>query len=160
MRGARVVRERVVHGCMWPAGWLAPVPRGSRGKVGARRAWGFVGNEALPGRRRAASAGPTLGAAVAAFLATIATANTARVRHRAARPRRESRRHPAAGGAVHRADPRQMRHSALIHAAEDGASTSMLLALSAHTNVKSLAIYTEVSAEALARWRAENAPAR
>ena len=57
-------------------------------------------------------------------------------------------------------NPHQLRHSALTRAAEDGASTAMLLAMSGHTNVKSLAIYTKVSAEALTRWRAEHDPAR
>ncbi|WP_431879042.1 tyrosine-type recombinase/integrase [Amycolatopsis sacchari] len=56
-------------------------------------------------------------------------------------------------------DLHQLRHSALTHAAEDGASTAMLMALSGHTNVKSLAIYTKISTEALARWRAEHDPA-
>jgi integrase len=35
----------------------------------------------------------------------------------------------------------QLRHSALTHAAEAGASTPMPMALSGHTSVRSLAIY-------------------
>jgi integrase len=54
----------------------------------------------------------------------------------------------------------QLRHSALTHAAEDGASTPMLMALSGHTSVRSLAKYARPSAEALARWQAERDPAR
>lgn len=47
----------------------------------------------------------------------------------------------------------QLRHSALTHAAEDGANTSTLLAYSGHTSVASLARYTRVSPAALARWQ-------
>lgn len=54
----------------------------------------------------------------------------------------------------------QLRHSALTHAAEDGANTPMLMALSGHTSVRSLAKYARPSAEALARWQAERDPAR
>lgn len=54
----------------------------------------------------------------------------------------------------------QLRHSALTHAAEDGASTPMLMALSGHTSVRSLAKYARPSAEALARWQAERDSAR
>ncbi|MEU3528802.1 site-specific integrase [Streptomyces sp. NPDC038707] len=54
----------------------------------------------------------------------------------------------------------QLRHSALTHAAEEGASTPMLMALSGHTSVRSLAKYARPSAEALARWQAERDPAR
>ncbi|MBV8541588.1 MAG: hypothetical protein JO364_16720 [Pseudonocardiales bacterium] len=46
----------------------------------------------------------------------------------------------------------QPRHSALTHAAEAGASTPMLMALSGHTSVRSLATYARVSAEALGKW--------
>jgi integrase len=53
----------------------------------------------------------------------------------------------------------QLRHSALTHAAEAGASTPMLMALSGHTSVRSLAIYARVSAEALGKWQAERDPA-
>lgn len=54
----------------------------------------------------------------------------------------------------------QLRHSALTHAAEDGANTSTLLAFSGHTNVASLARYSRVSAEALARWQHQRDPHR
>jgi hypothetical protein len=53
----------------------------------------------------------------------------------------------------------QLRHSALTHAVEDGASTPMLMKMSGHTSVRSLAKYARPSAEALARWRAETDPA-
>jgi integrase/recombinase XerC/integrase/recombinase XerD len=62
----------------------------------------------------------------------------------------------AAGGAT----LHQLRHSALTHAAEDGANTSTLLAYSGHTSVASLARYARVSPEALGRWQAERDPAR
>ncbi|MGH8922302.1 MAG: tyrosine-type recombinase/integrase [Acidimicrobiales bacterium] len=54
----------------------------------------------------------------------------------------------------------QLRHSALTHAAEDGANTSTLLAFSGHTNVASLARYARVSPAALARWQARRDPHR
>lgn len=54
----------------------------------------------------------------------------------------------------------QLRHSALTHAAEQGASTPMLMALSGHTSVRSLARYARVSAEALGHWQADRDPAR
>jgi site-specific recombinase XerD len=47
----------------------------------------------------------------------------------------------------------------LTHAAEKGASTLMLMALSGHASVRSLARYAKVSAEALGRWQAETDPA-
>ena len=47
----------------------------------------------------------------------------------------------------------QLRHSALTHAAEDGASTATLLAYSGHTSVASLARYARVSPEALTHWQ-------
>jgi integrase len=53
----------------------------------------------------------------------------------------------------------QLRHSALTHAAEDGANTSTLLSYSGHTSVASLARYARVSPEALARWQASRDPA-
>ena len=53
----------------------------------------------------------------------------------------------------------QLRHSALTHAAEEGASTSTLLAYSGHTSVRSLARYARVSAEALGHWQAQRDPA-
>jgi integrase/recombinase XerC/integrase/recombinase XerD len=52
-----------------------------------------------------------------------------------------------------------LRHSALTHAAEDGASTPMLMKMSGHVSVRSLGKYARPSAEALARWRAETDPA-
>jgi integrase len=54
----------------------------------------------------------------------------------------------------------QLRHSALTHDAENGASTPMLMAKSGHTSVASLARYARPSAEALARWQERNDPAR
>jgi len=62
----------------------------------------------------------------------------------------------ASGGAT----LHQLRHSALTHDAEDGASTPMLMAKSGHTSVVSLARYARPSAEALARWQAQRDPAR
>ena len=62
----------------------------------------------------------------------------------------------AAGGAT----LHQLRHSALTHDAEDGASTPMLMAKSGHTSVASLARYARPSAEALARRQAQRDPAR
>lgn len=52
----------------------------------------------------------------------------------------------------------QLRHSALTHAAEDGANTSTLLAYSGHTSVASLARYARVSPAALARWQDNRDP--
>ncbi|WP_281286848.1 tyrosine-type recombinase/integrase [Nonomuraea turkmeniaca] len=52
----------------------------------------------------------------------------------------------------------QLRHSALTHAAEDGANTSTPLAYSGHTSVASLARYARVSPEALARWQEGRGP--
>jgi integrase/recombinase XerC/integrase/recombinase XerD len=54
----------------------------------------------------------------------------------------------------------QLRHSALTHDAENGASTPMLLAKSGHSSVASLARYARPSAEALQRWQEQNDPAR
>ena len=62
----------------------------------------------------------------------------------------------ASGGAT----LHQLRHSALTHAAEDGTGAPMLMALSGHTSVRSLAKYARISAEALAQWQAERDPAR
>ena len=62
----------------------------------------------------------------------------------------------ASGGAT----LHQLRHSALTHDAEAGASTPMLMAKSGHTSVASLARYARPSAEALARWQEKNDPAR
>jgi integrase/recombinase XerC/integrase/recombinase XerD len=52
----------------------------------------------------------------------------------------------------------QLRHSALTHAAEDGANTSTLLSFSGHTSVASLARYSRVSPEALRRWQQQRDP--
>ena len=51
-------------------------------------------------------------------------------------------------------------HSALTHAAENGANTGTLLAYSGHASVASLARYTRVSPDALARWQARRDPHR
>jgi site-specific recombinase XerD len=53
----------------------------------------------------------------------------------------------------------QLRHSALTHAAEDGANTSTLLAYSGHSSVASLARYARVTPEALGRWQQQRDPA-
>jgi integrase/recombinase XerC/integrase/recombinase XerD len=54
----------------------------------------------------------------------------------------------------------QLRHSALTHAAEDGANTPMLMGISGHTSVRSLAKYARVSPEAVARWNQQHDPDR
>ena len=54
----------------------------------------------------------------------------------------------------------QLRHSALTHAAENGANTGTLLAYSGHSSVASLARYTRVSPDALTRWQAGRDPHR
>ena len=53
-----------------------------------------------------------------------------------------------------------LRHSALTHAAENGANTGTLLAFSGHSSVASLARYTRVSPGALTRWQARRDPRR
>ncbi|MFB4289787.1 hypothetical protein ACBI99_19245 [Nonomuraea sp. ATR24] len=53
-----------------------------------------------------------------------------------------------------------LRHSALTHAAENGANTGTLLAYSGHASVASLARYTRVSPDALTRWQARRDPNR
>src|SRR5258708_4653480 len=53
----------------------------------------------------------------------------------------------------------QLRHSALTHAAEEGASTSTLLAYSGHTRVASPARYARVSHDALGRRQVQRDPA-
>jgi integrase/recombinase XerD len=53
-----------------------------------------------------------------------------------------------------------LRHSALTHAAENGANTGTLLAFSGHASVASLARYTRVSPGALTRWQARRDPHR
>jgi integrase/recombinase XerC/integrase/recombinase XerD len=54
----------------------------------------------------------------------------------------------------------QLRHSALTHAAENGANTPMLMGISGHSSVRSLAKYARVSPEAVARWNEEHDPER
>jgi integrase/recombinase XerC/integrase/recombinase XerD len=61
----------------------------------------------------------------------------------------------AAGGAT----LHQLRHSALTHAAEDGAGVPMLMAYSGHTSVASLAKYARISPERLGAWQAWRDPA-
>ncbi|WP_236567281.1 tyrosine-type recombinase/integrase [Nocardia sp. CY41] len=53
----------------------------------------------------------------------------------------------------------QWRHSRLTHAAEDGASTPVLMKSSGHTSVRSLAKYARVSDEELRRYHADGDPA-
>ncbi|WP_446222382.1 tyrosine-type recombinase/integrase [Nocardia sp. IBHARD005] len=53
----------------------------------------------------------------------------------------------------------QLRHSRLTHAAEDGASTPVLMKLSGHTSVRSLAKYARVSDEGLRKFQADSDPA-
>jgi integrase len=52
----------------------------------------------------------------------------------------------------------QLRHSRLTHAAEDGASTPVLMKLSGHASVRSLAKYARVSDEGLLRFQADTDP--
>jgi integrase len=54
----------------------------------------------------------------------------------------------------------QLRHSALTHMAEDGASAPMLMSKSRHQSITSLARYARPGVEALQRWEAERDPAR
>jgi integrase len=61
----------------------------------------------------------------------------------------------ATGYTLHR-----LRHSALTHLAEDGASAPMLMTKSRHRSIASLARYARPSIEALQRWEAERDPAR
>ncbi|MGO4648080.1 tyrosine-type recombinase/integrase [Nocardia sp. 2YAB30] len=53
----------------------------------------------------------------------------------------------------------QLRHSWLPHAAEEGASPPVLMKLSGHTSVRSLAEYARVSDEGLRRYQADSDPA-
>ncbi|MFJ3926298.1 site-specific integrase [Streptomyces sp. NPDC090022] len=55
--------------------------------------------------------------------------------------------------------PRQLRHSALTHDAEDGASTPMLLARSRRASVRSLERYARPSVDAVARHVTQRDPA-
>jgi integrase len=60
-----------------------------------------------------------------------------------------------AGATLH-----QLRHSALTHMAEDGASAPMLMTKSRHQSISSLGRYARPSVEALQRWEATHDPAR
>jgi integrase len=60
-----------------------------------------------------------------------------------------------AGATLH-----QLRHSALTHMAEDGASAPMLMTKSRHQSIASLGRYARPGVEALQRWEAEHDPAR
>ncbi|MEU7631109.1 tyrosine-type recombinase/integrase [Nocardia sp. NPDC049220] len=53
----------------------------------------------------------------------------------------------------------RLRHSRLTHAAGEGASTPVLMRLSGHTSVRSLAKYARVSDEGLRRYQANSDPA-
>jgi integrase len=53
----------------------------------------------------------------------------------------------------------QLRHSRLTHAAENCASTPVLMKLSGHTSVRSLAKYARVSDEGLLNFQADTDPA-
>ncbi|WP_253260179.1 tyrosine-type recombinase/integrase [Nocardia farcinica] len=53
----------------------------------------------------------------------------------------------------------QLRHSRLTHAAEDGASTPVLMKLSGHTSVRSLVRYARISDDGLRRYQADSDPA-
>jgi len=53
----------------------------------------------------------------------------------------------------------QLRHSALTHAAEDGAEVPMLMAYSGHTSVSSVAKYAKISPERLGAWQDGRDPA-
>ncbi|MEU2032625.1 tyrosine-type recombinase/integrase [Nocardia amamiensis] len=52
----------------------------------------------------------------------------------------------------------QLQHSRLTHAAEDGASTPVLMKLSGHSSVRSLVKYAKVSDEGLRRYQADSDP--
>ncbi|MFG2076368.1 tyrosine-type recombinase/integrase [Nonomuraea maritima] len=54
----------------------------------------------------------------------------------------------------------QLRHSRLTHLGEDGWSSSMLMALSGHRNLRTLGIYVQPSTEAVAAALAEHDPGR
>jgi integrase len=61
----------------------------------------------------------------------------------------------ATGSTLH-----QLRHSALTHLAEDGASAPMLMTKSRHQSIVSLARHARPGVEALQRWEAEHDHAR
>ncbi|MEV5499108.1 tyrosine-type recombinase/integrase [Nonomuraea fuscirosea] len=54
----------------------------------------------------------------------------------------------------------QLRHSRLTHLGEDGWSSAMLMALSGHTDLRSLGIYANPSTEAVAAALADHDPGR
>nr|WP_325051901.1 tyrosine-type recombinase/integrase [Actinomadura harenae] len=54
----------------------------------------------------------------------------------------------------------QLRHSRLTHLAEDGWPAPMLMALSGHQNIRSLAINTNATAEAVGAALAKQGPSR
>jgi len=88
---------------------------------------------------------------VVAALLDQAPDGTARLSYR----RAEELFKAATGSTLH-----QLRHSALTHLAEDGASAPMLMTKSRHRSIASLARYARPSVEALQRWKAERDPAR
>jgi integrase/recombinase XerC/integrase/recombinase XerD len=57
----------------------------------------------------------------------------------------------ASGGAT----LHQLRHSALTHDAEDGASAPLLMTKSGHASIRTLGKYARPGTEALARWQQE-----
>lgn len=57
--------------------------------------------------------------------------------------------HYSGGATLH-----QLRHSALTHNAEDGASAPMLMAMSGHTNIRTLGRYAKPGVEAVSKWQA------
>lgn len=61
---------------------------------------------------------------------------------------------------THENAKRSVRTQALTHVAEDGASTPVLMKLSGHTSVRSLAKYARVSDEGLRRYQADSDTAR
>ncbi|WP_281179822.1 tyrosine-type recombinase/integrase [Nocardia grenadensis] len=52
----------------------------------------------------------------------------------------------------------QLRHSRFTHAAEDGASTPVLMKLSGHTSIRSLVRYARISDDGLRRYQADSDP--
>jgi integrase/recombinase XerC/integrase/recombinase XerD len=52
-----------------------------------------------------------------------------------------------------RATLRQLRHSALTHDAEDGASARLLMTKSGHASIRTLGKNARPGTEALARWQ-------
>lgn len=50
----------------------------------------------------------------------------------------------------------QLRHSALTHQAEDGASAPLLMSISGHTNLRTLGRYAKPGVEAVSKWQQEH----